>query len=276
MRNSIVLLFLLLLCFSCKQSGEPSDKIIIDRLCYVYNLKSVVNNKIWNGFDDNKFDVPLIYYGDSSCYVVNPIDKFMTQYNPEFIFEDATIKIYKTPLLDSTPFHMQVTVSFDNKENFDYRSPFMRCSNTDVTTKIIPDVPSTEVWATMIMHEYFHGFQFKHPGYLNYFEENIVSMTQDTLQSLYSQNNWYKESVDKENDMLLSAIASEDIAEINSFVNSFFELRAQRRITTKQKLDTDIAAIEQLFETMEGTARYVELNLIYMIYFPRHNQIPKW
>lgn len=156
---------------------------------------------------------------------------------------------------------MHVTVSFDNKENFNYRSPYMRCSNTDVTTKVIPDVPSTEVWATMIMHEYFHGFQFKHPGYLNYFEENTGSITQETLQSLYSQNSWYKESVDKENEMLLSAITSEDITEIYSFVNSFLELREQRRMTTKQKLDTDITAIEQLLEAMEGTARYVEFNL---------------
>lgn len=259
MRKQITLLLLLLFCFSCKQNGEPNDKVVIDRLCYVYNLKSVVNNKIWKGFDDNKYDVPLIYYGDSNCYVVNPTAKFMSQYNPEYIFGDAAIKIYKTPLLDSIPFHMHVTVSFDDKESFDYMSPFMRCSDTELTTKIIPDTPSTEVWATMIMHEYFHGFQFKHPGYLDYFEG--MEMTQDTLKSLYLQNSWFKESIDRENDMLLSAIDSEDITEIHSFVNSFFELREQRRITTKQKCNADIAAIEQLFETMEGTARYVEYNL---------------
>lgn len=272
MRKPITLLhlFLLLLCFSCKQSGEPSDKVIIDRLCYVYNIKSVVNNKIWKGFDDNKYDVPLIYYGDSSCYVVNPTEKFMNQYNPEFIFGDAAIKIYKTPLLDSIPFHMHVSVSFENEANFDFRSPFMRCSNTEATTKIVPDVPSTEVWTTMIMHEYFHGFQFKHSGYLDYFEG--IEMTQDTLKSLYLQNSWFKESIDRENDMLLSAIASEDIAQIQLFVNSFFELREQRRVITKRKLNVDIKAIEQLFETMEGTARYVEFNL-YDIFSTRQPNI---
>lgn len=259
MRKQITLLLLLLFCFSCKQNGEPHDKVVIDRLCYVYNLKSVVNDRIWKGFDDNKYDVPLIYYGDSNCYVVNPTAKFMNQYNPELIFGDAAIKIYKTPLLDSIPFHMHVTVSFDNADSFDYMSPFIRCSDTELATKIIPDVPSTEVWATMIMHEYFHGFQFKHAGYLDYYQG--MEMTQDTLKSLYLQNSWYKESIDRENDMLLSAIDSEDITEMHSFVNSFFELREQRRATTKQKFNADITAIEQLFETMEGTARYVEYNL---------------
>lgn len=43
MINLIIPLFLWLLCLPCKQSGDPNDKVIIDRLCYVYNLKSVAD-----------------------------------------------------------------------------------------------------------------------------------------------------------------------------------------------------------------------------------------
>lgn len=261
MKKQTALLFILLLCSSCKQAAVPEDKVITDRLTYVYNLKSVVDDNIWGGFNDDNFDVPMIYYGESKCYAVNPTKKFIRKYDPELILKNSEVRIYKIALLDSIPFHMHVTVSLDDEDSFDYKSPFMRCSNTELTAEVIPDVPSTEVWATMVMHEYFHGFQFRHPGYLDYFEKSIASLTQEVLKSLYEENEWYKESVDRENQMLLSAISSQSPAEIKSLVNTFFELRDKRRTTTEQKLNTDIRSIEQLFETMEGTARYVEFGL---------------
>jgi hypothetical protein len=51
----------------------------------------------------------------------------------------------------------------------------------------------------MVLHEYFHGFQFKHPTDLDYFEKNIA-MSDDTLRNIYKSKEWFKESVDKEND----------------------------------------------------------------------------
>ena len=261
--KQIVLFFLLLICVACNKKTELEDQAVIDRLLYVYNQKSLVDEKIWSGFSDNKFDVPIIYYDKLNCYIANPTEKFLNQFKPELIFTSNTLNIYKSSLLDSIPFHMQVSVSFDEdkKESYNYKSPYMRCSSPEITQNTVPDVPSTEVWSTMVMHEYFHGFQFRHKQYLEHFERNIILMTQDTLQSIYSQNNWYKESVDKENDMLLSAIASVDTAEIKEYIKSFFILREKRRKSTKEKLNVDISVIEEIFETMEGTARYVEFNL---------------
>jgi hypothetical protein len=46
----------------------------------------------------------------------------------------------------------------------------MRCSSLEQTSKTIPDVTSVNEWATMVMHEYFHGFQFKNDGYLETYE----------------------------------------------------------------------------------------------------------
>lgn len=258
---AIILLFLIPCLCACKENKGLKDRVIRDRLIYVYDLKSLIDEKIWPGFNDKKFDVPVIYYGDSMCFVVNPAEKFINRYHPDFIYGNGTIQIYRTPLLDSIPFHMQVTLSLDDPEDFNYKSPYMMCSSTETTNRIVPDVPSTEVWATMIMHEYFHGFQFKHPEYTDYFEKNIENFTQDTLKSLYLKHDWYRKSIDQENERLLSAIAATDPEQIRRSVNSFFQLRDQRRKETKQKLDTHIASIEELFETMEGTARYAEFKL---------------
>ena len=259
----IPFLFLLLICFSCKQKAITTDQTVINRLIYVYNLKTLVDKKIWSGFSDNKFDVPVIYYDESYCYIANPTGGFLDQYNPELIFKNSVLNIYKSPLCDSIPFHMHVSVFFGDEkfDNFDYKSPYVRSSSPEITQNFVPDVPSIETWATMVMHEYFHGFQFQHNQYLDYIEKNIALMSQDTLQSIYIQNDWYKESVDKENDILLSAIESADTIQIRELIKNFFILREHRRRDTKDRLNTDIIVTEELFETMEGTARYVEFNL---------------
>ena len=57
----------------------------------------------------------------------------------------------------------------------------------------------------MVMHEYFHGFQFMYPTHLTYFGKNIA-VAADTLQEIYKLPGWFKESVDKENAMLLAAL----------------------------------------------------------------------
>ncbi len=50
----------------------------------------------------------------------------------------------------------------------------------------------------MIMHEYFHGFQYKHPPYDNYYEKNVVQIQPDSLIASYKHNKWFKDKVDLE------------------------------------------------------------------------------
>ncbi len=262
--KQVILLFLIAICFSFKCHSERKDQIIIARIEYVYSLKSFIEQNVWKGFDDKKFDVPLVYYTDSICYITNPTDRFLDSYKASLIFKNNDIKIYKTCLLDSVPFHMSVSVIFgDSTADYSYKSPFMNCSSFEITKNTIPDVSSTEEWATMILHEYFHGFQFRHPKFLDYYEKNIVSVSapQDTLTRIYKHNKWFKESVDKENDLLLSAISTGDNNEVYKSIDTFFQLRMHRRAQAKQLLNFDIKPIEGAYETMEGTARYIEYSL---------------
>jgi hypothetical protein len=202
-----------------------------------------------------------VYYTGRSCYVANPTQKFLDSFQPDLVFEGSKLKIYKTNLLDSTPFHMETTVRFgDASPAYDHHSPFMRCSSFEITQKTIPDVNSTEQWTTMVMHEYFHGFQFKHPAHLTYFGQHIA-VAADTLQKIYKAHGWFKESVDKENAMLLAALTTTDDAKTKSLIDSFFLFREQRRRQTERQLHVDVTQIEQTYETKEGTARYVEYSL---------------
>ena len=229
----------------------------VERLQYVYALKVVINDSVWSGFADKQYDVPLLYYGDTCCYVVNPTEKFLDKYPSVLIHRDNNIQIYQTEKVDDKPFHMHVTFT-DEESNIDYRTPIMRCSSLEQTSKTIPDVTSVNEWATMVMHEYFHGFQFKNDGYLDIYDTITNAVLPDTLIELAASHDWYRESITQENDFLLKAIDANDIEASRAYIQSFFKLRNERRERVKKELGIDIVALEQLYETMEGSARYIE------------------
>ena len=229
----------------------------VERLQYVYALKVVINDSVWSGFADKQYDVPLLYYGDTCCYVVNPTEKFLDKYPSVLIHRDYNIQIYQTEKVDDKPFHMHVTFT-DEESNIDYRTPIMRCSSLEQTSKTIPDVTSVNEWATMVMHEYFHGFQFKNDGYLDIYDTITNAVLPDTLIELAASHDWYRESITQENDFLLKAIDANDIEASRAYIQSFFKSRNERRERVKKELGVDIVALEQLYETMEGSARYIE------------------
>ena len=178
-------------------------------------------------------------------------------YPSVLIHSDNNIQIYQTEKVDDKPFHMHVTFT-DEESNIDYRTPFMRCSSLEQTSETIPDVTSVNEWATMVMHEYFHGFQFKNDGYLETYETITNTVLPDTLSALAASHDWYRESITQENDLLLNAIETNDIEATRAYIQSFFKLRNERRERVKKELGIDIVALEQLYETMEGSARYIE------------------
>ena len=233
-KKTIIIILLALVAMSADAQSLNKD---VERLQYVYALKVVINDSVWSGFADKQYDVPLLYYGDTCC--------------------DNNIQIYQTEKVDDKPFHMHVTFT-DEESNIDYHTPFMRCSSLEQTSKTIPDVTSVNEWATMVMHEYFHGFQFKNDGYLDTYEAITNAVLPDTLIALAACHDWYRESITQENDFLLKAIDANDIEASRAYIQSFFELRNERRERVKKELCIDIVALEQLYETMEGSARYIE------------------
>jgi hypothetical protein len=234
---------------------------VLNRIAYIYNLKSLVEKGVWKGFTNKKFDLPLVYYTDNACFIANPTEKFIASYRPTLVFENKDVKIFKTKLLDSVPFHMETSVTLGATSSaYNHRSPFMHCSSFEISRKYVPDLNSTEQWATLVIHEYFHGFQFMHPADLTYFEQHIA-VSSDTLKNIYNKHRWFRESVDKENRLLLNALDAPNKSRVGVLLDSFFVLRENRRKVARQQLNADIVAIEQCYETREGTARYAEYSL---------------
>jgi hypothetical protein len=261
MKQLLILLYTIFI-FSCTNRTVTQNEKTINRIEYIFNLKTQIAKNGWTEFADKKYDVPLIYYSDTCCYITNPTEKFIQQFNPNLIADKGALKIYKTKLVDSIPFHLETSITLgDSTDDYNYNSPFMKCMNYEATKKMIPKVKSTEQWATMILHEYFHGFQFKHPPYLRYFTKTIAIFPEDSLQQIALANKWFAESIDKENEKLLGALNAKNDSTIKLQIDSFFLLRSNRREKTRALLKLDITAFEKMYETSEGTARYCEYQL---------------
>ncbi|NBA73996.1 hypothetical protein GOQ04_00440 [Emticicia sp. ODNR4P] len=261
--NKIILFLIALNLIGCQKEKQNPEQKIFDRILFVYHLKQTVEAETWKTFNAPQYDVPLIYFTDSSSYVANPTKKFLETFKSELVLEDGTIKIYKTQKrVDDSPFHMETGMTLgDPTPDFNYHSPFMMCSSFEETVKTIPDVGSTDEWTTMIIHEYFHGFQYKHKPYMEYYEKEIVQIQPDSLSAFYKTVPWFKESIDIENRFLLEAISEKDNIKTAKILRDFWVKRKQRRQKFQKVFKFDIDKFEKCYETMEGTARYVEFSL---------------
>lgn len=269
MLNGIDIL-ILSLALSCgvnsfdKKDYVNDEELAIKRIEYVYSLKHHIDKKIWGGFDLPEYGIPLIYFTDSITYIANSTDDFLKMYESAMVFNSGSLSVYSTSYKDDSQFHMHVSIIFDNTDKtiFNTNYPFLMCSSPEITVRTVPDTYYTEEWATMAMHEYFHGFQFKHSGFLEYFANNSSDLPPaNTLQDIYNEYEWFKVSVNKENELLLAVLSVDSTDSMRDYIAQYLEMKDNRLSMTDALLDVDIAIPENIYETMEGTARYVEYGL---------------
>jgi hypothetical protein len=120
-------------------------------------------------------------------------------------------------------------------------------------------------WTAMVLHELFHGYQFHHKDYRDYvFQKNLgYRVINDTLQNYYNTMDWFKQSVDQENDLMLQAIAEKNKSARKKLTLQMFALRDARIKKAHEELNKPVEFYESGFGTMEGTARYIEEGAIY-------------
>ena len=144
-----------------------------------------------------------------------------------------------------------------------YRNPVMFCSDVAAANRFEQDITNTEEWLAIVLHEYFHAFQLKHDNMMGFLADSLKTSA-DTLVQLYRKNEWFRDALQTENDLLLNAIATPGKDSTIHYLRIFIQRRQQRKRTFMQKLGYDISRMEDFWEKMEGPARYVEYNLAYI------------
>lgn len=115
----------------------------------------------------------------------------------------------------------------------------------------------------MLMHECFHGFQYKHTDFWNKMlastpEDFIAS---DSLKALRRNYEWYSDMLSKENALLKKAYETSTIDEVRHILEGFYSVRDKRLKAVKEQLGLDIIEFYPIYETVEGSARYIEYRL---------------
>ena len=136
----------------------------------------------------------------------------------------------------------------------------MECSSPEITIQAVPSVKTYEEWYAMLMHECFHGFQYKHTDFWNKMlastPENFISS--DSLKTLRRNYEWYRGMLSKENALLKKAYEASGIHEVRHILSDFFSIRDERLKTVQDRLGLDIIEFYPIIETVEGSARYIE------------------
>jgi hypothetical protein len=162
----IILTLLAIITLQASDLAGSNERVIYYRIESVLQLKKAVMEKQWPGSTEPEFDIPVIFYADSACYVTNPTDKFLKQYNCELKYRKRNLNIYKTSRIDSMPFHMETLVS-DVETEYHYMTPYGRVSSLEEVRKFAPNL-SVREWTGMLLHELFHGYQFHHKAFMEF------------------------------------------------------------------------------------------------------------
>lgn len=254
-------IFLLLSSCSC-YSQDITTKLAIARIQYVYKLKKEIGDKAWPSFGDEKYNIPIIYYAGDSTYIANPHEKFQQQFKPRLIFKNGATKIFQLNYrIDTARLRMMVSVTFGpDTTAYDYYTPYMKCNSREEFIKVTNFQPDTRGWAAMILHEFFHGFQLQFVNYLRYTAQaNLTNRAiGEALQNLYATQQWYKDYVHTENELLIKACNANGKRETDSLINEFFKVRNERRSHISTGPDFKFDFNEKNFETLEGCARFIE------------------
>lgn len=241
-------------------SGASAYCVVCERIALFQQSKELVSRSIWQGLSTTTGTVPLVYFSDSSSYVAFAPDSLFAKYPSQRIFCTNGLVLLKLSRLDTQPFHMENKMNFKDSSSLYYQRAIMQCSDVEGMIKLVPDFTKTEDWLQLVMHEYFHSFQFSHPATMQYLARTIA-MSADTMDAIYMANDWFRQALVQENTALLHAIASTAQDTRKEYIAEFIRLREERCEQFQQQYGWDIRPLENFYESIEGTARYVEYYL---------------
>ena len=261
-----LIIALLLTVVSCAETAKKkdTDKSLMDKsyfrhLRYLVNVKNETAQKYWPDFGTSDFHQSIVYYTKENTYVLNPTEHIFKNFNYQEvgIFNEVPVIQLPDSFNETTSLKFHTSVTSDSTQ-LHYMHPILYFQSYELTKKFLQgDLKDLEDWSVMVSHELFHGYQWSKPKMLTHIR--AISMPggpDEFLGSYHKDLGWYKESVEKEND-LLKAIWING-ADLNQNLQQFDSLRDLRIERIKQEYDVDIRAAEDYEITIEGNARYYE------------------
>jgi len=250
------------------------DSLSARRISFVLNLKKYVAESTWIDFGKKRTEGTLIYFNADRSEVFFPSPHVIkTLHNYDKYSDDYWL----TARTDSVPYHMEVMISFDaaDSSQFFYGNPVEQYSSVEEIGNYIPSVKSTEMWATMVVHEMFHHYQYNNANYKEYAKSviGILPFNIKNLISICQEDEEFLPMIQKENDYLMQAI-SEDNQDIRDSLISTYLHERKSRIMKYSIEHPNLEQVENYYVIQEGSARYIEYKSMFILSDYANNSNP--
>ncbi len=241
------------------------DSLSTRRISFVLQLKKSVAESAWSDFGRKNNEGTLIYFDLNrseiffpDSYVIKKLNDYK-KHSTHYLLSERT---------DSIPYHMEVMISFNEEDSseFFFKNPVEQYSSVEEIGKYIPSVESTEMWATMVIHEMFHHFQYNNENYVKYAESVIGILPFDSrnLVALCQEDEQFLTLIQNENKILMNAISEDNKDNRDSLIRSYLDQR-ENRISKYESEHPHLEQVENYYIIQEGSARYIEYQSMFIL-----------
>ncbi|MCB9033995.1 MAG: hypothetical protein H6553_09170 [Chitinophagales bacterium] len=268
--KKLLIYIIVLICFSFQLANAQEvltdkEKVMVARIDCLNNMKQFAGNLYWKDFGKSNFVGTIVYITDSASYFFNPEALIMERihnYAPIDASEDySLLKLapFKTPIaIIETMFEPE----FGDESQIYYKLPVLFASSPELYQRLnINEFNNTDEWLVSAFHEYYHQYQYKNIAILDYITSLLKQkklLTMDSLSSIYHNNIAFKDSLDKENQLLLKAIQSTNKEVEKKYFAEFLKVRNERRKQYIKQTKFPINLPEDFWEKLEGATYYQE------------------
>lgn len=229
------------------------EKILCHRLNYLMALKKRVAQDHWPAYGKRAIENEVRFYTEQGVYLVHPQLQTLSETRTE---PCACPGFALFRVSDSLNTSYQMFTNFADG--------IAACNDVTVSRRYIPEVPDTETWAVMIIHEMFHQYQTSH----NAFQQRAVAMIKgglhlsaDSIREIYSLHPGFKKAVNEENDLLLACLQTTRKPAIDSMLTRLLRIRKARLATYRKVTGFDLSVKEEFEQIAEAGTRYIEYHL---------------
>jgi hypothetical protein len=240
------------------QTTDRMDPLDKTRLSEALQLKTELGEQIWPGFSD--LEAPVIIWNDEYEFLFE-IDSPIAGWEevPGDSFQGQPY--YRRPAEDPQNFAVfvgdQWAASIFTKYLVDSG---LISAIKDLLPPLIADIfpyrliiQPSELQISAVQHEYFHVLQAEEAPH----KFEVAEASYKYGDPYWELDQQMHDTWQQEVDLLIEAVATSSDGDAAEITRQFLAHRDQRR--QDYALDAELIAYEQLFEWLEGTAKYVEL-----------------
>jgi len=225
------------------------------------NLMDELGSQTWPGF---KANIPLLIWNDEYAFLLNS-EEHLAGWDR---FEDAKVNGFPVYVQENNADYQAFTEKLSNGRyvgsmatknamNIGFINLFKE-NLPPIVSQIFPYrliLLSTDHYITALVHESLHAYQAE--NYPERFEDGETAYSStESYEALFES---MSEDWQLEIQVLVDTLNEENQSDQIERINNFLEIRENRR--SKANLGTNLILYEKRYEWLEGSAKYIELEI---------------